>query len=150
VPRKSSTFGDGANRDCLATRCLVRALALATCGSLLFSSFAPRSYAGVSTQFYVAPNGSDAGDGSRAQPFATLARAQAAAQLAVPTMAGDIVFNIRGGTYQLTQPLELTAAPQQARSVRRPPARYSRASSYPWDIHAGRKQDALLLHGRIV
>lgn len=62
------------------------------------------------TELYVAPGGNDAGDGSFARPFATLARAQAAVQALAPAMAGDIVVNVHGGTYQMTNPLSLTAA----------------------------------------
>jgi len=51
--------------------------------------------------FYVAPAGSDTGDGSESRPFATLMRAQGAAS------AGDTVL-LRGGTYTLTN-LHITA-----------------------------------------
>jgi hypothetical protein len=47
-------------------------------------------------EFYVAPDGSDAAAGSKAAPFASLARAQAAVS------AGDTVW-IRGGTYAVTE-----------------------------------------------
>jgi len=62
------------------------------------------------TEYFVAPSGSDAWPGSRTKPFATLARAQAAARAAAPWAAGDIVINVRRGTYRLDQPLELTDA----------------------------------------
>jgi hypothetical protein len=46
--------------------------------------------------YYVAPNGSDSAAGTQAAPWATIARAQAAAQ------PGDIVY-LRGGTYAYTR-----------------------------------------------
>lgn len=58
------------------------------------------SFAGAAV-FYVAPAGSDAGDGSESRPFATLMRAQSAAS------TGDTVL-IRGGTYTLTN-LQITS-----------------------------------------
>jgi hypothetical protein len=66
----------------------------------------PRPFA----TFYVAPDGNDAWDGSRGRPLATLARAQAAARESAPNMTGDIVINVRGGTYRLAETLKLTAA----------------------------------------
>lgn len=47
-------------------------------------------------EYFVAPDGSDAGAGSREAPFATLQRAQ---QAVAP---GDTVY-VRGGTYRLTE-----------------------------------------------
>ena len=47
-------------------------------------------------EYYVAPDGSDAADGTRTGPFATIQRAQ---QAAAP---GDTVW-IRGGTYRMTE-----------------------------------------------
>ncbi|TDD69827.1 right-handed parallel beta-helix repeat-containing protein [Jiangella aurantiaca] len=60
--------------------------------------------------FYVSPSGSDADQGTEEAPFGTLERArQAVAELA-PTMTGDIEVVLRGGTYQLTEPLRLGPA----------------------------------------
>ena len=47
-------------------------------------------------EFFVAPGGNDASPGSQAQPFATIQRAQKAAE------PGDTVF-VRGGTFHMTE-----------------------------------------------
>jgi len=54
--------------------------------------------------YYVATNGSDNGDGSAANPFATLQRAQIAME-----QSSVKVTQINSGTYYLTSPLTLTA-----------------------------------------
>jgi hypothetical protein len=51
-------------------------------------------------KWYVAPTGDDSAAGTLEQPFATIPRAQRAAA------AGDIVF-VRGGTYKLTESLNV-------------------------------------------
>jgi len=51
--------------------------------------------AAQTADYYVAPNGSDGGDGSENQPFATLQHAHDVAQ------PGDLIY-LRGGTYQPT------------------------------------------------
>lgn len=62
------------------------------------------------TQFYVDPAGNDSWAGTKARPFATLERAQAAVRAATPSMASDIIVNLRAGTHLLTQPLQLSNA----------------------------------------
>jgi Carbohydrate binding module (family 6)/Right handed beta helix region len=52
--------------------------------------------AAAATAYYVAPNGNDSAAGTQAAPWASIARAQSAAQ------PGDTVY-IRGGTYALTR-----------------------------------------------
>src|SRR4051812_39270084 len=59
----------------------------------------------LATEFYVAPTGADRHNGSRARPFATLARAQAVVRQAVSAGAGPIHVYVRAGTYYLDQPL---------------------------------------------
>ncbi len=56
--------------------------------------------------FFVAPNGRDAGPGTLARPFATLARAQVAARQA--RRHGAVTVTLRGGIYHLTRPLVFT------------------------------------------
>ena len=65
---------------------------------------------GAATQIYVAPGGSDAqGDGSEAKPFATVAKAQAAARAA--SAKGGVIVWLRAGThFQPAGALTLTAA----------------------------------------
>lgn len=93
-----------------AKRREIRLLAVVLCAVGLASGIvAPGAAVGAgATELYVAPNGSDAGNGSFARPFATLARAQTAVRALAPTTTGDIVVNVRGGTYQLASPLSLT------------------------------------------
>jgi len=61
----------------------------------------------TAVEFYVAPNGSDVEDGSKAKPFATLARARDAVREAKKD--GGVTVYIRGGRYPVTDTLELTA-----------------------------------------
>ena len=56
---------------------------------------------------YVASDGKDANPGTAAQPFATLERARD--EIRRHKAAGEITVEVRGGTYELARPLELTA-----------------------------------------
>jgi hypothetical protein len=70
------------------------------------------SLAGAQTVLYVAANGSDAGTGSVGKPFATLARArdEIRALRGSGRLSKDgAMVVVRGGTYYLAAPLELTA-----------------------------------------
>lgn len=55
--------------------------------------------------FYVAPDGSDSGDGSISSPFATIAAARDAVRKVNGNMSGDITVYLRGGDYRLTEPV---------------------------------------------
>lgn len=59
---------------------------------------------------YLAPNGDDAGDGSKARPFATLAKA---VSVATP---GQTIY-IRGGTYRPTRPVDITTSGTAGRPI---------------------------------
>ena len=59
------------------------------------------------TEWYVATTGDDSHPGSKAEPFATLARAQQAARQRGSQPATIL---LRGGTYYLDSPIVLTAA----------------------------------------
>lgn len=62
--------------------------------------------------FWVSVNGSASGDGSRQNPFNSIEQAQAAVRAVLQSpapLATDIVVNIGGGTYQLTQALTFGA-----------------------------------------
>ncbi|WP_405104428.1 Ig-like domain-containing protein [Paenibacillus sp. FSL K6-1217] len=59
-------------------------------------------------ELYVAPGGNDSNNGTEAAPFRTIARAQQAVRLLNEDMDADIVVNLRGGMYTLTEPLEFT------------------------------------------
>ncbi|MET7466478.1 right-handed parallel beta-helix repeat-containing protein [Nonomuraea sp. NPDC005501] len=58
------------------------------------------------TEIFVAPGGDDSGPGTRERPFATLDKARLAARAAT----GQVLVQLRAGTYTLAEPLELTAA----------------------------------------
>jgi uncharacterized protein YjdB len=62
----------------------------------------------IQQELYVAPNGSDANPGTLAAPFRTLAKAQAAVRELNGSMTGDLIVNLRGGTYTLQEPLHFT------------------------------------------
>lgn len=63
----------------------------------------------ATTQLYVAPWGNDAWPGTAEHPFATPAAAQRAVRGRTRGMTGDIVVNLRAGTYTLDAPLRFTA-----------------------------------------
>lgn len=74
------------------------------CIALMCVAFA--SVAGAA-DFYVDPKGNDAGPGTAEQPFATVARAQKAVRelLARKERKQPVVVEIRGGFYELAEPL---------------------------------------------
>ena len=73
------------------------------------STAAPSAAASNAAQIFVsAHNGSDAGDGSMARPFATLQRASRAARALRASAPNGAVIWLRGGTFY--EQLELTAA----------------------------------------
>lgn len=61
-------------------------------------------------QLYVAPWGKDSWPGTSERPFATPQRAQRAVREKAPRMAADLIVNLRGGTYTLARPLQLSEA----------------------------------------
>ena len=66
--------------------------------------------AAAQREFYVSPQGSDANPGTRGRPFQTITRARDAVRAVNESMAGDIVVYLRGGTYEITSPLEFGVA----------------------------------------
>lgn len=70
-------------------------------GAAIFALVLLTSGQAAAAEYYVAPEGSDSNDGSMAQPFATLSKANGAAA------AGDTVW-LRGGTYYLTSQVVLS------------------------------------------
>jgi hypothetical protein len=56
---------------------------------------------------HVAPLGDDAGDGSRARPFQSLARAQRAVRAA--NINADVIVELADGIYRLSEPLQFRA-----------------------------------------
>ncbi len=79
----------------------------------LFLLLTALAKAGSAPLFHVAPEGNDSHDGSAARPFATLDRARLAvrAQLAKQAAApGEVVVELRGGTYELTAHVRFESA----------------------------------------
>ncbi len=58
-------------------------------------------------QIYVSPTGNDANPGAKARPVRTLQRATALAARMLRTAKGDVTISLAGGTYRLTEPLQL-------------------------------------------
>ena len=60
--------------------------------------------------YWVAPNGNDSNPGTKALPFATLGGAQQAVRAFLASHPRrNVVVNVRGGTYRLTEPLRFTS-----------------------------------------
>src|SRR6516162_1391352 len=71
------------------------------CASRAFADSSERS-----GDFHVAPYGSDANPGTRAQPFATLGRARIEVRkLIAGGLRADVTVLVRGGTHELLEPL---------------------------------------------
>ena len=83
------------------------ALALAALASLA-GALALASDESVADHLYVSPQGNDSWPGTLEQPFATIARAQRAVRERTTEMDRDIVVNLRGGTYPLTEPIRFS------------------------------------------
>lgn len=89
---------------------LAACVAILTIGGALMAPCAAQD--DVEAAFYVAPGGSDDADGTRGRPFATLERARDAVRAlkqAQGLPAGGATIWLRGGRYELAQPLELSA-----------------------------------------
>ncbi len=78
---------------------------------ITFAMLALVTTATGAADFYVAPNGSDAGAGTKNKPFATPVRAMAAVRALVSGgLKTDVRVVLRGGTYALETPLVFTSA----------------------------------------
>jgi F5/8 type C domain/Right handed beta helix region len=75
---------------------------------LFCQGFISKTSAEGVTYFYVATNGSDNDPGTSAQPFKTIQKAATAVRSVNKNMTGDIIVILKGGTYQLNQPLTLS------------------------------------------
>ena len=73
------------------------------------------SPAAIAADFFVAPTGNDAQPGTLDKPFATPARALAAAR---GVKAEPVTIHLRGGVYELTEPVRLTS--EDARTDKAP------------------------------
>jgi hypothetical protein len=73
--------------------------------------FAPTVQAATQATYYVSPTGSDSNDGSSpSTPFQTIGKAQSVVRTIDGNMTGNIIVNLRGGTYNLTSTLNFTNA----------------------------------------
>ena len=103
--------------------------------------------------FTVAPDGNDSAVGTREKPFATLARARDAVR--VLRQAGsrsDIVVEVRGGTYRLTEPIVFTpedGAPTGARTIYRAASGESPVFSGGREIAGWQPADGRLWRARV-
>jgi hypothetical protein len=55
--------------------------------------------------YFVSPNGSDTNPGTQDKPFQTLAKAKDAVRSAIPSISGNIIVTLAGGTYPISQTL---------------------------------------------
>jgi len=85
--------------------------------ALLLASLLPffppvyeKAYANGNNEIFVSPSGDDqAGDGTLANPYKTLHKAQSVARTKLADMTSDIVVTLRGGDYYLDRTLVLSA-----------------------------------------
>lgn len=68
-----------------------------------------RVYAGVQAVYYVSTVGNDNNPGSLEQPFATILKARNVVRTINKSQSGDIIINLKGGTYELTSTFTLTS-----------------------------------------
>jgi hypothetical protein len=93
-------------------------------------------------QYFVAPNGKDSDNGTRARPFATLERARLAVRTAT-TRGENAEVILRGGTYELQTPLELgkdDSGQHKNRSPGAPPPAKPRVSAVVARLINGARQ----------
>lgn len=74
----------------------------------LTASPASASTSAGAAEIWVAPDGDDAGPGTRRRPFRTVQRAQQAVRAAGDST--DVTVRLRGGTYELAEPLQFVPA----------------------------------------
>jgi hypothetical protein len=67
------------------------------------------SVSATATEFFIAPNGSDANPGTQAAPFATLEKARNAVRASVRDQSPAVIW-LRGGDYSRTLSFDLSAA----------------------------------------
>ena len=105
---------------------------------ILGSALVLAASAASGAEFHVSPQGSDAGLGTEAKPFATLERARDAVralQKAGPLPTGGTTIWVQPGTYSRSQTLELTAPDSGTAQA---PVRYRARPGGEVRLHAGR------------
>lgn len=85
----------------------IRLLSFLLCMCMVFSCTAVFAEA-ADYNIYVSPNGNDGGAGTKASPFKTVQRAQAAAREMMKTADGDVAVNLTEGIHFLEEPLKIT------------------------------------------
>ena len=78
--------------------------------AMLCMAFASPVAASVQATYYVSPSGNDSDPGTEARPFHTIAKARDVVRTVNTTMTGDIVVQLRGGTYPLDSTLTFGTA----------------------------------------
>jgi F5/8 type C domain len=111
--RQMSSSATLRNQQSIISKTMSISLKLLLSGSLsilpLFcQGLISKASAAGTTYFYVATNGSDTAPGTSAQPFKTIQKAATAVRSVNKNMTGDIAVILKGGTYQLNQPLTLS------------------------------------------
>ena len=93
------------------SRLAMIAAAMAVVGGLALY-YAQSTHAQGGVAFYVDPRGNDAGSGSKAEPFATIAHARDAVRALKRKQGGrlgaPVTVFLHGGTYELPEPLSFT------------------------------------------
>jgi len=74
---------------------------------LLFTS--SNVYAGIQAVYYVSPLGNDNNPGTLILPFASLVKARNVVRTINKSMKGDIIINLKGGTYEFANTFILTS-----------------------------------------
>lgn len=64
----------------------------------------------IAKELYVSPKGNDKNPGTLANPFLTLTRAQKEVRRYNKTMQGDIIVYLRGGVYEISEPIQFNVA----------------------------------------
>jgi Right handed beta helix region/F5/8 type C domain len=111
--RQMSSSATLRNQQSIISKTMSISLKLLLSGSLsilpLFcQGLISKASAAGTTYFYVATDGSDTAPGTSAQPFKTIQKAATAVRSINKNMTGDIAVILKGGTYQLNQPLTLS------------------------------------------
>jgi len=118
----------------LSARCLLFAIALVLASQAIVE--AKSNTPGVT--FYVATNGNDSNPGTRARPFATLARAKEAVQASKQRGKRPITVLVREGTYYQAEPLAFGA---QDSGSNQAPVIYQAELGRVVTVSGGRKLD---------
>lgn len=93
------------HRAFLRTAAALSGLLLAAGTTSLPAGLIQPAMAANMAELYVSPDGNDSNPGTIEKPLKTLAGARDAVRKLKSSMTGDIVVNLRGGTYRVTEPV---------------------------------------------